>query len=43
MSACQGKFANLANFRGYPYVPPPQIMTGPLSTTSSVGGGKGGK
>ena len=42
-ATCQSKFANLANFRGYPYVPPPQIMTGPLSTTSSVGGGKGGK
>lgn len=22
---CQGKFANLVNFRGYPFVPPPQI------------------
>ena len=22
---CQGKFANLANFRGFPYVPPPQV------------------
>ena len=22
---CQGKFANLANFRGFPFVPPPQI------------------
>jgi uncharacterized phage protein (TIGR02218 family) len=23
--ACQGKFNNLANFRGFPFVPPPQI------------------
>jgi uncharacterized phage protein (TIGR02218 family) len=37
-ATCQGKFANLANFRGYPYVPPPQIMTGPLSTTYNAGG-----
>jgi uncharacterized phage protein (TIGR02218 family) len=22
---CQGRFANLANFRGFPFVPPPQI------------------
>ena len=22
---CQGKFGNLANFRGFPYVPPPQM------------------
>jgi uncharacterized phage protein (TIGR02218 family) len=22
---CQGKFSNLANFRGFPFVPPPQI------------------
>jgi uncharacterized phage protein (TIGR02218 family) len=24
-STCQGRFANLANFRGFPYVPPPQM------------------
>ena len=30
-ATCQSKFNNLANFRGYPYVPPPQVMTGPLS------------
>ncbi len=23
--ACAGKFNNLANFRGFPYVPPPQM------------------
>jgi len=22
---CQGRFNNLANFRGFPFVPPPQI------------------
>ena len=22
---CQGKFNNLVNFRGFPFVPPPQI------------------
>ena len=41
MSTCKNKFNNLANFRGYPYVPPPQVVTGPLSTTYNVGGGKG--
>lgn len=40
-ATCQSKFNNLSNFRGYPFVPPPQIMTGPLSTTWTVGGGKG--
>ena len=25
---CQAKFANLANFRGFPFVPPPQIAYG---------------
>ena len=39
MAACTAK-GNLANFRGYPYVPQPQIMTGPMSTTFSVSGGK---
>ncbi len=42
MATCQSKFANLLSFRGYPFVPPPQVMTGPLSTTQTVGG-KGGK
>lgn len=39
---CSSKFNNLNNFKGFPYVPPPQIMTGPLSsiTTSSHGKGK---
>jgi uncharacterized phage protein (TIGR02218 family) len=42
MAACQNKFNNLSNFRGYPYVPPPQVMTGPLSASWSQGtGGKG--
>ena len=22
---CQGRFNNLANFRGFPYVPPPEL------------------
>ena len=30
----QSKFANLARFRGFPYVPPPQIVTGPLASYS---------
>ena len=38
MSTCQNKFGNLANFRGYPFVPPPQILTGPLASTSPGGG-----
>ena len=42
MATCQGRFNNLAQFRGFPFVPPPQIMTGPLSSVSSSGG-KGGK
>ena len=41
MATCKSKFGNLGNFRGYPFVPPPQIMTGPLSTIQSAGGGKG--
>jgi len=41
MGTCQSKFNNLANFRGYPFVPPPQIMTGPLSTTTVARSGKG--
>ena len=41
MTTCRNKFGNLANFRGYPFVPPPQIMTGPLSATWVTGGGKG--
>ncbi len=36
-STCSSKFSNLANFRGFPFVPPPQILTGPLATwTTSV-------
>jgi len=41
MATCQSRFNNLANFRGYPFVPPPQVMTGPLSNTTVSGGGKG--
>ncbi|MGH7247352.1 MAG: phage BR0599 family protein, partial [Pseudomonadota bacterium] len=25
MATCQSKFNNLANFRGFPFVPPPQM------------------
>jgi uncharacterized phage protein (TIGR02218 family) len=42
MATCQSRFNNLGQFRGFPFVPPPQIMTGPLSSVAS-GGGKGGK
>ena len=38
-ATCNAKFANLANFRGYPFVPPPQIITGPLSSTFTTSGG----
>lgn len=37
MATCLGKFRNLSNFRGYPYVPPPQVMTGPLSASWNQG------
>ncbi len=40
-ATCQSKFNNLARFRGYPYVPPPQVMTGPLSANWNAGHGKG--
>jgi uncharacterized phage protein (TIGR02218 family) len=43
MATCQSKFNNLANFRGYPFVPPPQVMTGPLSASWMSGGGGKGK
>ncbi len=33
MATCQNTFNNLGNFRGFPYVPPPQVMTGPMATT----------
>jgi uncharacterized phage protein (TIGR02218 family) len=42
MATCQSRFNNLKQFRGFPYVPPPQIMTGPLSSVTS-GSAKGGK
>ncbi|MGO8740085.1 DUF2163 domain-containing protein [Rhodoblastus sp.] len=41
MATCQSKFSNLSNFRGYPFVPPPQVMTGPLSASWNQGQGKG--
>jgi len=31
-------YGNLGNFRGFPYVPPPQIMTGPMATQFTTGG-----
>ena len=42
MATCQSRFKNLGQFRGFPFVPPPQIMTGPLSSiiSSSIKGGK---
>jgi uncharacterized phage protein (TIGR02218 family) len=42
MATCQSRFNNLNQFRGFPFVPPPQIMTGPLSSVVSSQG-KGGK
>ena len=41
MATCSAKFNNLPNFRGYPFVPPPQVMTGPLSANWNKGQGKG--
>jgi uncharacterized phage protein (TIGR02218 family) len=35
MATCQSRFNNLSQFRGFPFVPPPQIMTGPLSSVAS--------
>ncbi len=42
MASCQSRFNNLSQFRGFPFVPPPQIMSGPLSSVinSGVKGGK---
>ena len=39
---CNSKFGNTANFKGFPYIPPPQIITGPLAsyTPSSTKGSK---
>ncbi|MBB4200685.1 hypothetical protein CCR94_21535 [Rhodoblastus sphagnicola] len=42
MNTCKSRFNNLGKFRGFPFVPPPQIMTGPLSSVTSRGA-KGGK
>lgn len=39
-SMCAGHFSNLANFRGFPFVPPPQIITGPMSSTFTTTTGK---
>ena len=38
MSTCQTKYNNLAAFKGFPFVPPPQIMTGPLSSVTTNSG-----
>ena len=37
---CASRFSNFANFVGFPFIPPPTILTGPLSATgpSSVKG-----
>lgn len=37
-ATCTGKFNNMSNYKGFPYVPPPQIMTGPLSSITTAGG-----
>jgi uncharacterized phage protein (TIGR02218 family) len=42
LATCQSRFGNFSRFRGFPFVPPPQIMTGPLSSVVS-GSAKGGK
>ena len=34
-ATCASKFNNIGRFRGFPYVPPPQIVTGPLSNTQN--------
>jgi uncharacterized phage protein (TIGR02218 family) len=33
MSTCTSRFSNIANFVGFPFMPPPEIITGPLSRT----------
>ena len=38
-ATCASRFNNLANFRGFPGVPPPQVVTGPLATTANAGKG----
>lgn len=40
MATCKNKFNNLGRFRGFPFVPPPQIITGPMATVYTTGGGK---
>jgi uncharacterized phage protein (TIGR02218 family) len=42
MHTCENRFNNLCKFRGFPFVPPPQIVTGPLSSTTT-NRAKGGK
>jgi uncharacterized phage protein (TIGR02218 family) len=32
IATCTSNFSNASNFRGFPYIPPPQIITGPLSS-----------
>ena len=36
-ATCANQFGNLANFRGFPYVPPPQVITGNMSSTYTSG------
>jgi uncharacterized phage protein (TIGR02218 family) len=37
-ATCKAKFNNLSNFRGFPYVPSPLIISGPLASTTSSRG-----
>ncbi|MDE2426901.1 MAG: DUF2163 domain-containing protein [Elusimicrobia bacterium] len=43
-ATCSGKFANLAHFRGFPYVPTPEVIElgqGTTAPTDNSGGGAG--
>jgi uncharacterized phage protein (TIGR02218 family) len=37
MSKCSTLYGNLSNFKGFPFVPPPQVITGPLSSVTTSG------
>jgi uncharacterized phage protein (TIGR02218 family) len=39
LATCGSRFGNTANYRAFPYIPPPQIVTGPLATTVTQGKG----
>jgi len=41
-ATCQGRFANLAHFRGFPYVPDPSTQYSGGSTDAGGNGGSGG-